>query len=394
MIPLILHLFDQITSLILDFCPLVGTYKGIKEAITGVEMITREPLNPFERVMSAVGAIPFAGAFAKGFARTAITAERISLVSKRVAQFDTVYTSASSGIGIYNTYCEIKKKIVIAFREAENDFCDAIDYVNYDDGLIATSARSVGDIGCTLISPAVEAVKTVAKIPAYGVGTVMGKNKDQMDDYAQRVNDAIDGVINKFMDNIEKNNFNVVFIGYFGSALSHAINHGCYNHLSKEGLERVQGINNEAARRYKNKSSQNNQNQNYDNLDDKLNDMNKRNRERYREHKAVEDAINKAIKEDQKKNQSQRNNNANGNNNSIFPDWLKYFMDPLSAYFLGMLSNLWWRLKYNFMNYWDKRFGQGNFGTHTCPYGCGRPIPNSFYGCAELLAVFPDYFNK
>ena len=100
----------------------------------------------------------------------------------------------------------------------------------------------------------------MAKIPAYGVGTVMGKNKDQMDDYAQRVDDAIDGVINKFMDNIEKNNFNVVFIGYFGSALSHAINHGCFNHLSKEVLERVQGINNEAARRYKNKSSQNNQN--------------------------------------------------------------------------------------------------------------------------------------
>lgn len=88
MIPLILYLFDQITSLILDFCPLVGTYKGIKEAITGVEMITIEPLNHFERVISAVGAIPFTEAFAKGFAKTAITAERISLVSKHVAQFD------------------------------------------------------------------------------------------------------------------------------------------------------------------------------------------------------------------------------------------------------------------------------------------------------------------
>lgn len=394
MIPLILHLFDQITSLILDFCPLVGTYKGLREAITGVEMITRDPLNPFERVMSAVGAIPFAGAFAKGFAKTAITVERISLVSKRAAQIDTTFTVCNSGYNIYKTYKEIKKKVLIALREAEDDFCDAIDYVIYDDGLIATSARSVGDIGCTLISPAVDEVKTAAKIPAYGVGTVMGKNKDQIDDYAQRVNDAIDGVMNKFMDNIEKNNFNVVFIGYFASALSHAIDHGCYNHLSKEGLERVQGINNEAARRYKNKSSQKNQNQNYDNLDDILNNMNKRNRERYREHKSVEDAIKKVIKEDQKKNQSQRNNNANGNNNSIFPDWLKYFMDPLFAYFSGMLSNLFRRLKYNFMNYWDKRFGQGNFGTHTCPYGCGRPIPNSFYGCSELLAVFPDYFNK
>ena len=100
--------------------------------------------------MSAVDAIPFMGAFAKRFVKTAFTAVRISRVSKRVATFDTVYTVGSSTYSIYKTLKKCKTKVVIAFREAENDFCDAIDYLNYDDGLIATSARSVGDIGCTL----------------------------------------------------------------------------------------------------------------------------------------------------------------------------------------------------------------------------------------------------
>jgi hypothetical protein len=31
--------------------------------------------------------------------------------------------------------------------------------------------------------------------------------------------------------------------------------------------------------------------------------------------------------------------------------------------------------------------------THICPYGCGRPIPNEFYGCTELLNVHPNWFN-
>lgn len=122
MIPLILHLFDQITSLILDFCPLVGTYKGLREAITGVEMITRDPLNPFERVMSAVGAIPLTGAFAKGFAKTAITVERISLVSKRAAQIDTTFTVCNSGYNIYKTYKEIKKKFLLHLEKQKMTF--------------------------------------------------------------------------------------------------------------------------------------------------------------------------------------------------------------------------------------------------------------------------------
>ena len=43
--------------------------------------------------------------------------------------------------------------MILAFREAENGFCNAIDYLKFDDGLIATTARTIDIIGCSTISP-------------------------------------------------------------------------------------------------------------------------------------------------------------------------------------------------------------------------------------------------
>ena len=31
--------------------------------------------------------------------------------------------------------------------------------------------------------------------------------------------------------------------------------------------------------------------------------------------------------------------------------------------------------------------------THTCPYGCGRQIPDKYNGCSELLQAEPNYFG-
>ena len=61
------------------------------------------------------------------------------------------------------------------------------------------------------------------------------------------------------MNKLEENKFNDAFIRYFGSVLSHSINHNCYNNLSKESLERIERINNEADRRYKNNLNNDNQ---------------------------------------------------------------------------------------------------------------------------------------
>ena len=36
---------------------------------------------------------------------------------------------------------------------------------------------------------------------------------------------------------------------------------------------------------------------------------------------------------------------------------------------------------------------RGGGGSHICPYGCGRQIPDEYKGCTELLKAFPNYFN-
>ena len=40
------------------------------------------------------------------------------------------------------------------------------------------------------------------------------------------------------------------------------------------------------------------------------------------------------------------------------------------------------------------RFAAGGGGEHTCPYGCGRKIPDNYKGCTELLKDFPNYFDN
>ena len=36
--------------------------------------------------------------------------------------------------------------------------------------------------------------------------------------------------------------------------------------------------------------------------------------------------------------------------------------------------------------------GEGG-GSHICPYGCGRQIPDGYKGCTELLQAQPNYFG-
>ena len=35
----------------------------------------------------------------------------------------------------------------------------------------------------------------------------------------------------------------------------------------------------------------------------------------------------------------------------------------------------------------------GGLGSHLCPYGCGRQIPDGYKGCTELLKYDPNYFG-
>ena len=66
---------------------------------------------------------------------------------------------------------------------------------------------------------------------------------------------------------------------------------------------------------------------------------------------------------------------------------------PLFGFLGNLFKNTFGILRDIFGNFWNKKFGDGNYGFHVCPYGCGRPIPNAFKGCTELLQAYPNYFN-
>lgn len=78
-------------SLFLDFVPLVGTAKGLVEAVTGRDLLTGQELSPYER---ALGAVPFIG----GVAAVAGVARAVNRVSD-AADTATDVTRAVPRIG-------------------------------------------------------------------------------------------------------------------------------------------------------------------------------------------------------------------------------------------------------------------------------------------------------
>ena len=50
--------YGEIASLALDYIPIVGNLKSIKEAYDGKDMITQKKLSTFGRALSLLGAIP------------------------------------------------------------------------------------------------------------------------------------------------------------------------------------------------------------------------------------------------------------------------------------------------------------------------------------------------
>ena len=85
--------FGECISFGLDFCPGVGTAKGIYEGFSGKDTVTGESLNAFERTMSFVGAVPLIGNVAKGFVKSEKAIKGISRTAKAAKWADRAYTA-------------------------------------------------------------------------------------------------------------------------------------------------------------------------------------------------------------------------------------------------------------------------------------------------------------
>ena len=221
----------------------------------------------------------------------------------------------------------------------------------------------------------------------YGANHLLGKSDEQIEKSLDKLSQSYEKAKDKLIDKMIEKGMNVRFINDIVSPFKTVIDYYNIGTLSDEELERYLGFDHEKAFRYKNNDKKEiEQNKNRVPLEFSDPERAKQlNIQKFKDKQALDKAKDKIIKESAKK---QKNNNK-GNNGPIFP-----FGKIFPLFFLGNLfRNTFKILTDIFGNFWNKKFGDGNYGFHVCPYGCGRPIPNAFKGCTELLQAYPNYFN-
>ena len=377
-----IDLIFDIASFALDLSP-IGNFKCAVEAITGRSFLTWEKLDPDERALCVLGIIPEIGpAIAKTIKQTSKLAKfgvKTIKVGSKIAKGADTYFTIDEGI-------DLIKETGNVFRAFQLSISEARDFIRYDDGLGATALRTVFGAGCTALAPIAALVVDSTKLSYYGAGYALGKTREEMDQSLEKMGDAFSTQYDNMIDKLASWGPSGRLLDDIGGSLSVIINYYNLANLSNEGLERVQGLQNEAARRY-NKEKKEREGKN-ESPKDALNPekWRKNDKEKLKFNRALDKAKKKAIKDDLKKNKDKKPP-------FNFPFFGGGFLGGLFAFFHGLLGSFLWITMNNAMNYWKNKFGNGGYGFHTCPYGCGRPIPDSFKGCTELLAAFPDYFN-
>ena len=374
------NIFGEILSFVGDLSPL-GNWKSLFEAFSGKDFITRQKLNYFERGMCIIGAIPFAGNVVKLFKRCKPLVRgfnRVKRISKEISKYnDDKISPAKLG-------WSIGTKIGEAIGGFQDTICEIADFVRYDNNLGALAIRIIDGAACGVTAPVINLAQNTAKTALYGAGKIIGRSSDEIDQSLDKMKDNFstqyDGIINK----LSEVGYNGRFWHDIATPFAHVIAYYNMSSLTNEALEKIRGLEIEAARRYRSNKEKEKEEIYPDNPK-----WSEKNKEREKFNRALDKARQKVINDDLKKNKDKIPNN------NIFPFFGGSFglLGGLFDYFRRLFGNLWWLMKQDLINYWKNKFGNGGYGFHTCPYGCGRPIPDSFRGCTELLAAFPDYFN-
>ena len=307
-------------------------------------------------------------------------------------------------------------------NKAQDLFCDAVDYLRYDQGFFATSLRVIDETIGTITSIPVVAAEKFVKFCYYEGGKKLGFSEEQLDKPINAISNFVDDKINKAMDLLADLGVNVRFVGDLAAVVLHVVQYTPMGKLTRGGIQKIKGIYNEGARRYRNRlidQAKKLKDKNLQNINRDYGGLrHRRNIERYRENRAMAEAKRRAIKDDYNKQVEEikkmnvlkdpkfRNKILPRLYKDAFKDLYKYLKEylkdrlkELKKYFKNLWGNLLWLWKEEYKSFWynfgDHLSGKmGLYGFHTCPYGCGRPIPDAFKGCTELLDVFPDYFDK
>ena len=377
------NIFGEILSFAGDL--LCGTVKSIAELVTGKDLITHEPLGYIGVACNIIGAIPILGAFlkVKNIRRCAKFAKGIIKVIRASKKPNEYITAWKKGKLIGKIYGNIIVETALAVKGFTQSICEIADYIRYDDGLVAAAIRTIDKAACSVAAPVINATQEVARNTYYYGGRLLGKSDEEMQQSLDKIDDTFSTKYDQIIDKLSTINYSGRFFGDIALSFSHVIAYANITSLSDEGLARIQGFNDEAARRYNQNKNKNN---NISPDNPKWDEMNK---QRAKSNRALDKAKRDAMKDDIRKNRDKEKNRIS----TIFPIAGGWILGKLFDYFWRLIKNSFWLMGRDFKNYWKEKFGGGGYGFHTCPYGCGRPIPDAFKGCTELLQAFPDYFN-
>ena len=127
------NLFGILLSFYLEFVGPLTSIKPAIEAIIGRDFVTKEKLNDFEKIMSIFAAVPILGTITK--------------IVKYSAKFSKFYKSPEKIKEIINNILNAKDEIDLgkhlneSLRGIQDSISEIIDFVRYDDNLIAIIIR-------------------------------------------------------------------------------------------------------------------------------------------------------------------------------------------------------------------------------------------------------------
>ena len=188
----------HLISFVADLSPL-GSFKSGVELLTGRNFITQEKLSGKERLLCAVGIIPYFGKAAQKIAM----AKNSAKIAKGIYCGTKIVNIANKGINFNNgkkLYKEFRESIPTTIRGMEDSLCEIADFIRYDDGLVAASIRTLDAIACSFAAPFIYGVKCTAAICYYGSGYGLGRTKEEMDKSLEKMGDTFSTKYDKAID--------------------------------------------------------------------------------------------------------------------------------------------------------------------------------------------------
>ena len=144
-------LFGELFSFYLEFAGPLVSIKPAIEAMIGRDFVTREKLNDFERVMSIIASIPILGTITKIVKYSSKFAKFSNRPKKMIEIIDNIYNDKDE--------INLGKHINESLRGMQDTISETIDFLRYDDNLIAITIRIVFGIVCILSLPIIPLIE-------------------------------------------------------------------------------------------------------------------------------------------------------------------------------------------------------------------------------------------